>query len=395
MPKVYKSYEEGRKSPFKVAWRENGERFSRFFETEELRDNFLKTHTFLEEDSFHSLFRLTKEEISDIAQIKSAMGEDISFRDLWLFWKQNHRGEVELITTFAACNEYIKFMRSKGRDESHVKRVRRILEVFCETFGDQFVEHITRKELIEWLDKLPYKGQTKSNYKDIIRATWSYFESNEWISKNIAIKLPTEKIVRGEIGILTVEEAERLLRANEKYDPEICGLMALGMFAGMRSSAIARVEYDEINFKDRGIETPAEKTKKNRRQFIENLPDNLWAWLERTPKSAFTMCERKFKRRRELAYRRAGLIVTAEDVKKGRGTMVKFPPHNAFRHSFVSYHVALHRNFTDTALIVSHRRTDILFEHYLGVAKKEDAEKYFNIYPSDYKKPELQTAKIA
>ncbi len=62
---------------------------------------------------------------------------------------------------------------------------------------------------------------------------------------------------------------------------------------------------------------------------------------------------------------------------------------------FVSYHVALHRNFTDTALIVSHRRTDILFEHYLGVAKKEDAEKYFNIYPSDYKKPELQTAKIA
>ena len=98
MPKVYKSYEEGRKSPFKVAWRENGERFSRFFETEELRDNFLKTHTFLEEDSFHSLFRLSKEEISDIAQIKSAMGEDISFRDLWLFWKQNHRGEVELIT---------------------------------------------------------------------------------------------------------------------------------------------------------------------------------------------------------------------------------------------------------------------------------------------------------
>lgn len=388
MAKVYKSYEVGRKSPFKLYWREKGKRYARFFDSEVARDEFLRLHDFLEEEAFESLFKLTKEEINDITHIKSAMGRDISFRDLWHFWKQNHKSEIEMVTTFAACNEYIKSMRAKGRDESHVKRVRRILELFCETFGDVFVEHITRKELIEWIDKLPYKGQTKSNYKDIIRATWSFFENNEWISKNIAVKLPTEEIVRGEIGILTVEEAERLLRVNENIDPEICGLMALGMFAGMRSSAITRVEYKEINFKDRGIETPAEKTKKNRRQFIENLPDNLWAWLERTPESAFTMCERKFKKRREMAYSRAGLLVRKEDIKNGKGDKVKFPPHNAFRHSFVSYHVALHRNFTDTALIISHRRTDILFEHYLGVAKKEDAERYFNIYPSDYKKPE-------
>ena len=71
---------------------------------------------------------------------------------------------------------------------------------------------------------------------------------------------------------------------------------------------------------------------------------------------------------------------------------VKFPPHNAFRHSFVSYHVALYRNFTDTALIISHRHTDILFEHYLGVAKHDDAVKYFNIYPSDYLKSETVNA---
>ena len=62
--------------------------------------------------------------------------------------------------------------------------------------------------------------------------------------------------------------------------------MTLGLFAGMRTSAIARVAYDEITMRQ-GILTPAEKTKKNRRNYIENLPDNLWAWLERTPKSAF------------------------------------------------------------------------------------------------------------
>lgn len=79
----------------------------------------------------------------------------------------------------------------------------------------------------------------------------------------------------GEIGILTVEETERLFRANEKIDPEVCGLMALGLFAGMRTSAIPRVEYEEIRMRQ-GILTPAEKTKKNRRNYIENLPDNFW-----------------------------------------------------------------------------------------------------------------------
>ena len=127
--------------------------------------------------------------------------------------------------------------------------------MFCETFGDVFLDHISRKELVAWINKLPYSGQTKTNYKDIIRAAWSYFDDREWLSKNVAVKLPVERIVRGEIGILKVEEVEQLLRANENYDPEICGLMALGLFAGMRSSAITRVAYEEINFKERGIKT--------------------------------------------------------------------------------------------------------------------------------------------
>ena len=198
------------------------------------------------------------------------------------------------------------------------------------------------------------------------------------------------KIVRNEVGIFTVEETEKLLRENETIDPEVCGLLALGLFAGMRTSAISRVAYDEINFEARGILTPAEKTKKQRRNYIENLPDNLWAWLKQTPRSAFNWSERKWKKRREIALRRAGLLINSQDIKrfakKGKKVELKIPPHNAMRHSFVSYHVALHRNFQDTALIISHKGTNVLFEHYLGVATKANAKQYFEIYPQGYKK---------
>jgi integrase len=78
---------------------------------------------------------------------------------------------------------------------------------------------------------------------------------------NPAKKVRTPEVVTPEPGILTVEETEALFRANEKADPEICGMLALGAFAGIRASPISKIDYDEIDFNQRGIHTPAEKTK--------------------------------------------------------------------------------------------------------------------------------------
>lgn len=347
---IIKKYRVGRKSPFQVLWREQGKRYSRFFFTESERDLFIEKLSALNGGLQSVLKHWSNESVREHLQFE-AERKDVPISAIWDFWKRNHK-EVELITVWTACNNYILDMKAQNREITHIKRVSRILELFCETYEHSFVEHITRQNLENWIKNLPHGGQTKENYKAIIRTAWGFFEAKNWVSKNVADKLKTEKVIQGEIGILTVDETEKLLRANEHIDPEICGLMALGLFAGMRSSAISRVDYNEIKFDMKSIITPAEKTKLKRRNVLENLPNNLWAWLERTPQSAFDMTERNFKKRREVAYRRAGLLINAQDVKRlasqGIEAEIKLPVHNAFRHSFVSYHVALHRNFTDT-----------------------------------------------
>ena len=388
MATITKKYCEDRKAPYQVLWRENGKRYSRFFESEESREEFISLHGFLENEQFESLLKMSKESITDVAKIEQLRGE-ITFREIWSFWAKHHKTQ-NMIKTWDACDAYIRNLREVGRPESHIVRVRRILEQFCVNFGDTYLDHITRKELENWIRLIPYGAGTKRNYKQIIRTAWTYFEQSDWLTRNIASNLQSEKVIRGEVEILTVDEAEKLLRANEKVDPEVCGLMAIGLFAGMRSSAISRIDYNELHFDTKSIHTPAEKTKIKRRHIIEGLPDNLWAWLEKTPQSAFTWCERKFKKRREIAYRRAGLLVNAQDVKrlakKGIKAKLKLPPHNAFRHSFASYHVAAFENFPKTALIMSHTGTDILFQHYKAATTKTDGVRYFNIYPSDFKK---------
>lgn len=388
MGKITKKYHSNRRSPFQVAWIEKGKRISRFFDTEDARDEFLKEYSFLENQSFQGLMTIDSNAIADIARIETLRGTT-TYREIWEFWAKHHQNRV-VMKVWDACDAYLRDMiQNEKANTEHIRHVRRILEALVETFGERLVEDIGREELEKWLFSLPYSPVTKRNYRSTLCASWNWFEKHNFIDKNIAKALECPAIDMGEIGFLTVAETEQLLRANEKSDPEICGLMALGLFAGMRTSAIPRVAFDEISMRQ-GILTPAEKTKKKRRNYIENLPDNLWAWLERTPQTAFGWCERKFKKRRESALRRAGLLVNGSQLKKpskdGKKVQKKIPPKNAFRHSFASYHVAWKRDFQDTALILSHQGTEILFKHYRGNATKEDAEKYFAIYPSGSQK---------
>lgn len=381
--KVRTLYNPEKASPFQVNWRIDGKRYSRFFPNEKEQEEFVSQMSPYIEGDKSDILKLDSTTSGDVIAVNKIRGK-VSFMEMWRFYEKHHK-EREVYTLWQGADTYIRSLRQQNLNESYIIHARRIMERLCEAFGDTLLTEIKRENLELWLDKLPYSPVTKRNYRSTIRAAWTFFERKEWIEKNIAVALKCPKILKEEIGILSVQEAEQLLRANENEDREICGLLALGLFAGMRSSAIPRVEFEEINFKIRGILTPAGKTKKGRRNYIEKLPDNLWAWLERTPKTAFGWNDRKFKKRKECAFRRAELLVSAHDIKKlakkGIKASLKLPPHNAMRHSFASYHVAWKREFQDTALIMSHKNTGILFDHYRGIATQTDAEKYFNIYP--------------
>ena len=104
------------------------------------------------------------------------------------------------------------------------------------------------------------------------------------------------------------------------------------------------------------------------------------------------MDQRQILHRRAEAYKWAGLLVESDDIayenrkRQEQGKPLvnwkpRFPPKNCLRHSFATYHVALHRDPGKTALILSHRNQEVLYQHYLGIATKEQAERYFDIWP--------------
>src|SRR5262249_31650863 len=171
------------------------------------------------------------------------------------------------------------------------------------------------------------------------------------------------KVVGGRPGILTVEEAARLLEA---ATPEILPFIAVGLFAGLRRAEIERLDWSEIDFESGLIEVTAAKAKTAMRRFVTIQP-NLREWLQP---------HRKLK----------GNVVPLENcrelfVKARIAAGIAKWPDNALRHSFASYHLAHFKNAAATALELGHHDSRITFAHYRELVKPKEAKRFWNIRP--------------
>ena len=386
-------YQPNRKKPFVARWYEGRRQRNRFFATAAARDEFIEQYGATTAHSDPTLPELAPHQLIRLQQA-TALAPDADPVEVFRFWKEHESKQrnQQNRRLSEASDAYLRNIRQLGQDNSHIRHKHHALMDLQAELGDPFIRDISAESIREYLLNLPFKPRTIKNKRIYLLAAFGWWVKQGWLDSNPIKLVEVPPVHQQEPGIFSVAETRALFRANEKIDPEICGLLALGAFGGMRTSAIARVDYAEIDFKQGGILTPAEKTKKKRRQWIEDLPDNLWAWLRKTPPTAFEMSHRQMLHRRAQAFKRAGLLVEADDIarennkREARGEPLlqirpKCPPKNALRHSFVTYHVALHRNPGKTALIISHRDQDCLYRHYLGIANQKDAGKYFEIKP--------------
>jgi hypothetical protein len=143
--------------------------------------------------------------------------------------------------------------------------------------------------------------------------------------------------------------------------------MALEAFGGLRFSSSFRISRDEINLEEKTIILPASKHKSGKRQILEGLPENLWAWIKAADAMGhdWKICRPVYDREKKAAFERAGLSKLC----------------NVLRHSFCSYHVALHQDAAKTAWLMQHTNQAMLYRHYKGLALRADAERYFQLSP--------------
>jgi len=265
---------------------------------------------------------------------------------------------VEKLLADAAANK---------RRERTIKDLQSRLSAFTETYGKQRIAEITREELKDWLTDPTLSARSRINYATKLSQLWNYAIANGWVEYNVPASIPRPNAEDGEPDIFTVEQAARLLEHAAEYD--LLPYVALGLFAGLRSAEINRLDWSNVKLAERSIIVGAAVAKKRSRRVVE-INDTLAAWLPACAKSKGAVVPLDSNR---TLYARLKKLATAAGLKAW--------PDNGLRHSCASYSLAL----TGDAVRVAYQlgnSADMIHRHYKALVTKADADRFFALRPT-------------
>jgi integrase len=263
-----------------------------------------------------------------------------------------------------------------------------------QSFGEKPVGEITAECLSQWLQKIrsegldgkgPLSQRSVLNYRNVMAEALSHAEAKRYLASNPFNNLSREeyKALGGEkstrntdgIGVLTVANAEKVLRqAFAAPEAGVLPSLVLRLFCGLRTAEVCRIDWKEVRWLEAKpyVHIPAGKAKKRRIRHVD-IPENALAWLKLcNPPAEGPVAPCKGRVR---DYCR---LVTSVTKKAG----VKMN-NNDTRHSFGSYHFALHGDSIRTAVQMGHKTGDAeLFDHYRTLVRREEAEAYFSLRPT-------------
>ena len=236
------------------------------------------------------------------------------------------------------------------------------------------VANITPEMIESWIDAggvrgNEWKSTTKRANLARVRGFFAWCIRKDYVSSNPALKLENFIVGNHQPVILKLDQVVEFLEVTKKHDPALLTPAALNLFCGIRPSEVRRMTQGNISFTDREVELKSRQTKTRNRRFVD-ISDNCVEWLKLGGKMPLA----------NLNHRWHALIIEA----KAALGFEKWP-HDCLRHSFCSYYLAAHENAAKTALQAGHTET-ILFKHYRKLVKKEQAEKFWNIFPEKTEK---------
>ena len=280
------------------------------------------------------------------------------------FYAEHLNARRRSARVLVAFDEFVETRTKERVSAAHLKDFKYRLEPFAKKYAKRLMAEISTKDVDAWLFALKCAPQTRANHRRLLHNFFAYAKGRGYTDENPVSRAAKVKLIRKAPGILAPADAAALLAA---CPAEIVPAVAIGLFAGLRTAEIARLDWQEIDMKRGFIEVTAENAKSSQRRLVV-ITENLRAWLQPLAKRSgpVRLSEERHKIRFETA--RTDAHITAW-------------PNNAARHSFASYHLALHQDAAKTALQLGHANTAVLFQHYRELARPEDGEAYFKITP--------------
>jgi len=368
-------------------WKENGKWQRRQFKDERKADSF-KDELKLKAKNKGTAQRLLLSTLDNQQQAEAEaaiakLGKTYSLADAVEFFLKHHRPPEFTIRMADALKLFLDDKEEELRDRTHAA-LKRSIERFIVATDNPWVHEVTRQQVEKYLRGIRAKGgvekatkKTWNNYRNELGGFfgWCADGSENKASGNhpftfenpvAGVRVHKSRLVREQQSSkpITTDPAKvlRMFSVLSRWKGgALARYFALAYFAGIRPEEIEKMsdrEKELVNLKTRTITVPA-NISKTRDERKVTISDNLAHWLETAPGP---IIPKNFRRMVAKARKHFSLS------------------HDEARHSFISYHVALHRSLGDAAL-QSGNSEAIIKKHYLTLHPREDGESFFRVTP--------------
>jgi integrase len=273
------------------------------------------------------------------------------------------RAAVDDTAVAVLFTEYVETKRRAKHQAVSIGDIRQRLGRFNVEFGHRLAKSIQPDEIEAWLHGLGLEPVTVNHYRALLHAFFAYLLKRKRIDANPVAVIDKLKCPAKAPQIF---EPEQLCRFLEAAPAGLIPALVIGAFAGLRTSEVLRLDWNDVDLARGFIHVASHKTKTARGRLVTIQP-NLAAWLAPfAGRKGKVYCERG-------NYHHVTSALAA--------TLGQKWPQNGLRHSFASYHLARFQNANALALELGHTTTRLIFEHYRELVRPEAALTYWSIQP--------------
>ncbi len=300
--------------------------------------------------------------------------QDVSLSDCVEQFAKTLTTRNKAITCQTVADDLMSRLNAAGRSKGHQNTTRYRLNHFLNVYGDWLACDISTEIIDEYLQDSQMRvcNQTVKHYRQTLYQLFVRAMETNACPSNPVEKAIRPSVISKEAGICTPQEVADLLSC---ADERIVPALAISFFAGVRRSEIEKLDWSQIKL-DQGFITITAGNAKTAQRRNVSISDNLMEWLK-------PYAQKKGKVVSSPA------IYRFEQVKATDKAKIKWL-HNAGRHSFASYHLALHEDAGKTAKQLGHMNSELLYRHYHTLVSKQDSTSYWDITPLNQSEKVIQ-----
>jgi integrase len=289
------------------------------------------------------------------------------------FYMERHPNTLPQITLAQAADEMVELRRQAKASGPYLSDLRHRTASFTEAFAVHPAS-VTTADCQQFFDGLKSAATTKNATRRVVWRLFDHCESRGYIPKGTNPVTDTKEAGGKRDDTIIVWTAEEMARLLSHASPAFLPVVAIGGFAGLRTSEIMALDWKDIRLAERSIKVTSRKARCAGTR-LAPISDNLAAWLAPLAKKSgpvWLCAETAWKQRAKRFHAAQNATAAAAGLLPWR--------HNALRHSYCSYRVAATQDVPKTALEAGNS-AGMIFKHYRALATQGEGKAWFNILP--------------